>query len=1190
MTGSPPGRRAKERRASRRWPAVVLALLVGIALGWALRGGLPGQQPSPDSGAEIRNLLATGGAQAGIDQWSEALDLFRRAAAVPPGDPVAEYDIAVALYRLGETEDAAEAAAAMGDDLPGSLRARIAFLAGRIAFEDGDLAAEAEAYRRAMALDPSEAAYPYALAQVLGRRGDTELDRRGELLSLAFDLWPANWRLRLEYARWLLETGEAEAQEQGLDLLMPAVTALDDPQISALLVSARDDLTSARSGVSSADKGPRLPVSVRRMLNLLRPAKPYQVSSGRLEDRLQASPILEPITPSLRRRRAMTAPTIVLDGPEELLSEEGQETLASWTDLVSVRDLPAADGESSTNGWAALAGDGLYLRAGGDDAWRRLSDVVTGGARLLAGELNGDTRIDLIVVSAESAGVWLRGGDRLANLPQSPAAVMPWGAALLVDFEHDGDLDLLLTDAEGALYLAIHRGEAGMGQIDPAPLDAGDVAVRFLLSSDLDGDADQDLVLGGDDALVVLRNWRQGDFEVEQTIPLPAVATSLVGLDYDLDGHFDVVGLVGGGLVFWRGDGDGRLRDDAVAAGAAAELAELLTATHQAVSDLDLDGDQDLVVAGRAVSGAPRVVGLENRGRGHLVLEPDLLSAQPGPVVGLLTTDADGDGADDLLVWNQAGALEGFRSRGAEEQDRLALELIGLAGKVPLDGRGVRVHVAAGDLTIVRELSQPALTLGLGQHTAAVVRITWPNGISEYLYDPPPWSVQRVEQLLRIEGSCPFLYAFDGREMRFVTDILGLAPVGMLSAPGEFVVPDPEEYLRLPDWVRAQDGSLDLVVSEELREVAYFDQFELVAVAAPNDVEVYNGEQWVEPPVDGLALRLLSSLRVPLSVLNDAGEEVLSVVASEDHDYLTNHRGHRVYQGAVEPHRLTVELPADLAAAESPVLVLTGWLHWANTSVNIARSQDPKGRPIFPYLEVEENDGSWRRIPGTVGLPAGKTKPVVIRLAGVVDAAHRRIRLTTDFEVYWDRLAVGRELAPEAADHRLERLAPATADLRQGGFSRWFRPAANGPYLFDYSDRRPVPWRDDSQGRDLTLGWQEHEGYYTSFGPTEALLARLDGDLAVIGSGDEIRLRFDLSALRQLPEDWRWTYFLHTEGWEKDGDPNVANSQTVGPLPSRASGEAGSGTDAEDLTSRTPGRQRWVSRHRLEQRAAASGG
>jgi len=55
-----------------------------------------------------------------------------------------------------------------------------------------------------------------------------------------------------------------------------------------------------------------------------------------------------------------------------------------------------------------------------------------------------------------------------------------------------------------------------------------------------------------------------------------------------------------------------------------------------------------------------------------------------------------------------------------------------------------------------------------------------------------------------------------------------------------------------------------------------------------------------------------------------------------------------------------------------------------------------------------------------------------------------------------------------------------------------------------------------------------------------------------MGSGDELRLRFPCGRLPALPAGWRRDFLLLVEGWAKDGDPNTAFSQSVGPLPFHA--------------------------------------
>ncbi|MCP5113277.1 MAG: hypothetical protein GY953_20795, partial [bacterium] len=70
---------------------------------------------------------------------------------------------------------------------------------------------------------------------------------------------------------------------------------------------------------------------------------------------------------------------------------------------------------------------------------------------------------------------------------------------------------------------------------------------------------------------------------------------------------------------------------------------------------------------------------------------------------------------------------------------------------------------------------------------------------------------------------------------------------------------------------------------------------------------------------------------------------------------------------------------------------------------------------------------------------------------------------------------------------------------------------------------------------------------------------------------------------------WRRTYFFHSEGWEKDGDPNVACSRTVEPLPYRGMEgypcEGGTGP----LAQRPGERTRWVAGDRLARRVEVLG-
>ena len=136
------------------------------------------------------------------------------------------------------------------------------------------------------------------------------------------------------------------------------------------------------------------------------------------------------------------------------------------------------------------------------------------------------------------------------------------------------------------------------------------------------------------------------------------------------------------------------------------------------------------------------------------------------------------------------------------------LDLVGLVGgrAVRLLGRGTRgyhwqvvrprAQRAAGDQRINRSASAarsrsdrdcwcrnrsiagPAVHFGLGTRTAIdVTRIVWPNGVPQAEFDPPRRQPLVAEQ--RLKGSCPWVFADNGKGMQFVTDFLWRSPLGL---------------------------------------------------------------------------------------------------------------------------------------------------------------------------------------------------------------------------------------------------------------------------------------------------------------------------------------------------------------------------------------------------------------------------
>jgi len=117
-------------------------------------------------------------------------------------------------------------------------------------------------------------------------------------------------------------------------------------------------------------------------------------------------------------------------------------------------------------------------------------------------------------------------------------------------------------------------------------------------------------------------------------------------------------------------------------------------------------------------------------------------------------------------------------------------------------------------------------------------------------------------------------------------------------------------------------------------------------------------------------------------------------------------------------------------------------------------------------------------------------------------------------------------------------MAAGQTDLRFRGFSKNIvHPERKQPEQFFYDNP------------SVTSMWNPTPGQYTRYGAVTPLLGEVDDKLVVMGSGDEVQLKFDGSALPKLPAGWQRDWLLKVDGWAKDRDANTAYSQTVEPLP-----------------------------------------
>ena len=169
----------------------------------------------------------------------------------------------------------------------------------------------------------------------------------------------------------------------------------------------------------------------------------------------------------------------------------------------------------------------------------------------------------------------------------------------------------------------------------------------------------------------------------------------------------------------------------------------------------------------------------------------------------------------------------------------------------------------------------PLVHFGLGEQTGAdVVRIVWPNGAVRAEFETKADQAILAEQ--RLKGSCPFLFAFDGKEMKFVKDAVPWSSaIGLrINTIGTARVEATEEWYKIRgDQLKPRDGYYDLRITAELWETYYYDQLDLMVVDHPVGTDVFVDERFVIPPAK-LAITTVSTPHKIAHAWDDTGKEV----------------------------------------------------------------------------------------------------------------------------------------------------------------------------------------------------------------------------------------------------------------------------------------------------------------------------
>jgi tetratricopeptide (TPR) repeat protein len=1149
------------------------ALLAAIGL------FVPASQPNPIEAARLNNL---GVAYMNQQLFEKGLKSFQQAAEADIGLAIARLNIGIAYLNLQKVD---EAKAALEDALKRVPKSPNAWYGlGMLAKNTGDAPAAIDAFKHVVEIDPNDADARYFLGTAYVQA--KQFPQAIEAFEQALKLNPLHASAEFGLSRAYQQSGDVEHAREHLKKFQ---------YITQNKIGAPMSLAYGEQGqYSRAVESPQA---------VLRAPAPIKV---RFVDVTAAAGLAATVLPSQS--------PLEISGTVPNLFGFG----ACFLDYDGDGRADIFVGDRGKEGGLALyhnLGNGKF-----EDVTRKAGlDPALHATSCTAGDYDNDGFVDLII--GLDGRVLLEHNEKNGTFKDVAEASGIKMDALIVgltfiDYDHDGDLDLYVTRFNWNHQLGVpemsflaknggdhvmwrNNGNSTFTDVTESIGLAVPGSAAGAVGTDYNNDRAVDIVVAGAKAPTILENPREGKFNSRQpwSVSAPALSFGVAVLDFDHDGWMDLAFTHAGtpAVTLWR-------NNHAKFEPVPLPLTNWVHAWGVAAFDYDNDGWVDLVAVGETKEGEGEVRLFRNLGPDgfkDVTTDVGLDKIQLKDPRAIITGDYDGDGATDLLITQNHGPAVLLRNEGGNQNHWLRLSLKGLADNK--SAIGTKVEVFSGGNRQKFEIygsngylgqNSTDIVVGLGDSKDAdIVRMLWPTGVLEDEIQVAGDKQQNFVEIDRRGSSCPTLFVWNGERYEFVADMLGAGVVGHWVGPGQRDIPRPVEYIKIdrsairakPDAYPATGSgqdfsqnrgevrhpSLSFRFMEPLEEAVYLDQVRLLAVDHPADVEVYPNEYFASnPPYPPFKVVVSRDARPPAGAWDEHGHDVLPDLLA--HRFFGDF-GLTQFLGFAKPHTLTLDLGK--AYGGGPLwLLLHGEVEYFSANSMYAASQAGV-EAIPPYVEAllpneKDANGKWKRVTDDMGFPAGGPRTMTADLSGKLPLGTRKIRITTNLQIYWDNILIDR--AEQYTAGEIPRPAGKDAGLRDAERNSGRQLAQNlrttaVPLVRADLEFHGYPLKIEGTppGRvhyvyekaSATGPYTRPAGTYTRYGDVLPLLTATDDKLAVFGSGDEVQLDFDPSPLPALPDGWVRDYFFAANGYEKDMDFYAAEGSYVAPLPFLSMGE-----------------------------------